>query len=478
MRPRLQALRDLFARYRAVFAHAWRHRREMDPPVRLPHEARFLPATLALQETPVHPAPRVAMGLILLFALLALLWAVFGHVDVVATAAGKIVPDSRSKVVQPQETGTIHAIHVRDGQVVRSGEPLIELDATVARADVERLRSEFNAAVLDAGRSRALLAALEAGQPPGLAALRDVLPPDLEPPRLEAEQRLVGGTYAAYASALDQLDAEVARREAERRATLAVVEKLRQTLPIVEQRARDYRDLMERRFVSRHGYLELEQARIEQERDLAAQREKLAEIAASRLEAEHQKARLVAETRREWLDRQQAAQERAASLAQELLKAESRDRLMLLAAPVDGRVQQLAVHTQGGVVTPAQPLMVIVPLDNPLEVEALVPNKDIGFVHAGQAVEIKVETFPFTKYGTLAGEVVDVSSDAIQDEKLGLVFAARVRLARDTLLVEGRTVRLSPGMAVTVEVKTGKRRLIEYFLGPLLRYADESLRER
>lgn len=121
MKLRLQALRDLFVRYRAVFAHAWRHRREMDPPARLPHEARFLPATLALQETPVHPAPRVAIGLILLFALLALLWAVFGHVDVVATAAGKIVPDSRSKVIQPQETGTIRAIHVRDGQVVQAG---------------------------------------------------------------------------------------------------------------------------------------------------------------------------------------------------------------------------------------------------------------------------------------------------------------------------------------------------------------------
>lgn len=355
---------------------------------------------------------------------------------------------------------------------------MIELDATTARADVERLRSDLLAALLERVRNRVLLAALEDGHPPARGQLLAALPQELDAVRLEAEYRLASGAYAAYESALDQLDAEIARREAERRATLALVDKLQQTLPIVEQRARDYRDLMERRFVSRHGYLELEQARIEQERDLAAQREKLAEIAASRLEAERQQARLVAETRREWLQGHQAAEERAAALAQEVVKAESRDRLMRLAAPVDGRVQQLAVHTLGGVVTPAQPLMVIVPLDNPLEVEARVPNKDIGFVHAGQVAEVKVETFPFTKYGTLAGELLDVSSDAIQDEKLGLVFAARVRLARDTLQVDGRTVRLSPGMAVTVEVKTGKRRLIEYFLGPLLTYADESLRER
>lgn len=478
MKLHLQALGDVLARYREVLRHAWRHRREMDAPARLPHEARFLPATLALQETPVHPAPRVAMGLILLFALLALLWAVFGHVDVVATASGKIIPDSRSKIVQPQETGTIVAIHVRDGQVVRAGERLIELDATMARADAERLRNDLLAARLEGVRAQILLSALEDGRMPAHGDLLVLLEDLMVPQRADAELRLILGTYTAHTSAVDQLDAEITRREAERRATTAMVEKLRQTLPIVEQRARDYRDLLERRFVSRHGYLELEQARIEQERDLAAQREKLAEIAASRVEAERQRDRVVAEVRREWLDRLQAAQERAAGLAQELLKAESRDRLMVLSAPVDGRVQQLAVHTQGGVVTPAQPLMVIVPLDNPLEVEALVPNKDIGFVHAGQVVEIKVETFPFTKYGTLAGEMMDVSSDAIQDEKLGLVFAARVRLARDTLMVEGREVRLSPGMAVTVEVKTGKRRLIEYFLGPLLTYADESLRER
>lgn len=478
MKLHLQALGDVLARYRAVLRRAWRHRREMDPPARLPHEVRFLPATLALQETPVHPAPRVAMGLILLFALLVLLWAVFGHVDVVATASGKIIPDSRSKIVQPQETGTIAAIHVRDGQVVATGERLIELDATVARAEAERLRNDLLAARLEAVRVQILLSALDKGRVPLREELLSLLDGVMAPDRADAEWRLVLGTYGAHTSAVDQLDAEIARREAERRATSAMVEKLHQTLPIVEQRARDYRDLLERRFVSRHGYLELEQARIEQERDLAAQREKLAEIAASRVEAERQRDRIVAEVRREWLDRLHVAYERAAGLAQELLKAESRDRLMVLSAPVSGRVQQLAVHTQGGVVTPAQPLMVIVPLDSPLEVEALVPNKDIGFVHAGQAVEIKVETFPFTKYGTMEGQMVDVSSDAIQDEKLGLVFAARVRLARDTLMVDGREVRLSPGMAVTVEVKTGKRRLIEYFLGPLLRYADESLRER
>lgn len=474
MGVRSAAWGDLLRRYVSVFLQAWRARREYAPVPRAAAERAFLPAGLALQETPPHPAPRVAMALILCFAVLALAWALFGHVDVVATATGRIIPDSRSKIVQPLEAGVVRLIHVKDGQFVRAGDLLLELDATVVEADVERLEGDLRAARREILRNELLLASLDTGRRPG----RDDLPPDLVDVRRETELALIEGRRAAFESALAQIDAEIVRREAERRATEALVDKLRHMQPIVQQRAEDYRGLLDKRFVSKHGYLELEQSRIELERDLVVQREKLAEIAASRVEAEQQKARLIAETRRDWLDRLRDADDRAEAIAQELVKARSRDRHMRLLAPSDGYVQQLAIHTVGGVVTPAQALMVVVPTDSPLEVEAFVPNKDIGFVRYGQAVEVKVETFAFTKYGTIEGEIVHLSSDAIQDERMGLVFGARVRLAQDHIDIDGRPVRLSPGMAVTVEVKTGKRRLIEYFLGPLLQYSNESLRER
>ena len=151
---------------------------------------------------------------------------------------------------------------------------------------------------------------------------------------------------------------------------------------------------------------------------------------------------------------------------------------MRLTAPVDGTVQQLAIHTVGGVVTPAQPLMTIVPSNSPIEVEAYLSNQDIGFVHQGQQVEVKIETFSFTKYGTVKGEVIAVSSDAIKDEKLGLVFSVRVQLNKNTIWVDGNNLHLSPGMAVTVEIKTMQRRVIEYFLDPLMKHSAESLHER
>lgn len=467
------AFADLFKRYARVFRHAWSQRKAIDTPDLHPHEAQFLPAALALRDTPVHPAPRIALWLIMAFALIALLWATFGRIDVVATAVGKIIPNDRTKVIQPMETAVVKAIHVRDGQEVKPGQLLIELDATSAAADSERLRNEALTAQLEAERAQALLSALEHGALPKLNALDGV-----GADRLLAEQSQATGQYQEYQARRLQLQAEITRRRAELQSTQEQVGKLEQTAPIARQRAQDYQKLVKENFISQHGYLEREQARIEQEQDLASSRSKVVEIRAALAEAQQQQATLAAETRRQLLDQLNLASQKAASLGQELIKAEQRSRLMHLTAPVAGTVQQLAVSTVGGVVTPAQPLMVIVPKENVLEVEAMLPNKDIGFVNPGQDAEVKVETFPFTKYGTLHGKITQVSSDAIQDEKLGLIYSTRVKLARDTLRVENKTVRLTPGMAVTVEVKTGTRRVIEYFLSPLMQATSESLRER
>lgn len=467
------AFADLFKRYAKIFRHAWSQRKETDTPDLQAHEAQFLPAALSLRDTPVHPAPRITLWLIMAFALIALLWTIFGRIDVVATAVGKIIPNDRTKVIQPMETAVVKAIHVRDGQAVKLGQLLIELDATSAAADSERLRNEALTAQLEALRAQALLTSLANGTPPRLQALDGV-----DAARLLAEQSQASGQYQEYQARQRQLRDEIIRRRAELQTTQEQVTKLEQTAPIARQRAQDYQKLVKENFISQHGYLEREQARIEQEQDLASSRSKVMEIRAALAEAQQQQATLAAETRRQLLDQHNLAAQKAASLEQEWVKADQRGRLMRMTAPVAGTVQQLAISTVGGVVTPAQPLMVIVPKENVLEVEAMLPNKDIGFVNPGQDAEVKVETFPFTKYGTLHGKITQVSSDAIQDEKLGLIYSTRVKLAKDTIQVENKTVRLTPGMAVTVEVKTGTRRVIEYFLSPLMQATSESLRER
>jgi hemolysin D len=471
--PRWGALGDLLNRYGAVWRHAWRERVQLEPQPRLPHEAQFLPAALELQETPVSPAPRVALWLLMAFALIAVLWALIGHMDVVAVAHGKIVPNDRTKVIQPLEAAVVKAIHVIDGQTVRAGEVLVELDTTSTAADKTRIGNDHLTARLQAARARALLAAIASGKPAVLPEVAEV-----DRMRLAHEQRVLEGQHAEFQARLARIEADIAQREAELRSTHEIVRKLEQTVPIARQRAQDFKDLVDQNFISKHGYLEKEQIRIEQEADLATQRSRLRELTAALEEARSQRKALVAETRRLALDTLNEAEQKATSHGQELVKARSRDQFMTLTAPVDGTVQQLAIHTVGGVVTPAQPLMMIVPKDNPIEVEAFVDNKDIGFVNPGQSAVVKVETFPFTRYGTIEAAVTSVSSDAVNDEKRGLIFPARVHLARATIPVENKTVNLSPGMAVTVEIKTSKRRVIEYFLSPLLQYKDESLRER
>jgi hemolysin D len=236
--------------------------------------------------------------------------------------------------------------------------------------------------------------------------------------------------------------------------------------------------MVKKNFISRHDYLEKEQARIEQEADLATQRSRVQELTASLQEAQSQRAEIIAAAKRLALDNLYEAEQKSITYQQELIKAQSRNRHMTITSPVDGTVQQLGVHTVGGVVTEAQQLMLIVPKDNPIEVEAYVENKDIGFVNPGQEAVVKVETFSFTKYGTIDATIISVSNDAVNDEKQGLIFPIQVKLAKPTILVESKEVRLSPGMAVSVEVKTAQRRVIEYFLAPLLQHKDESLRER
>lgn len=475
MSLKLNGFGALLGRYVEVTKLAWRQRRQMEHEPRKAHELQFLPAALALQETPVSPVPRVTMWLLIGFASIAIIWAVLGRIDVVATAQGKVVPNDRIKTMQPFETATVKRILVTDGQKVRMGEVLIELDGTVAHADAQRLHSELIAAELLIARNQAMLDFIEQRKnvsmivPDRVAASADAI---------RQAQRLFSGQIAEYQARIARIDAEIRRREAEMRSTTALVNKLQQIVPIARQRAEDFRQLAEKNFISRHGYLEREQVRIEQEADLANQQSRRREIEAALSEGLAQRKALIAETRRTILDEMHSADRQRSVLIQELVKADSRHGLMKITAPVDGTVQQLAVHTVGGVVTPAQPLMVIVPSDNPLEVEAFIENKDIGFIREGQEAELKVQTFLFTRYGTIPAKVVSISHDAIQDERLGLVYSARIRMERSTMLIDGTEIKLTPGMAVSVEIKTGTRRLIEYFLSPLLQHAGESMRER
>lgn len=465
----------LMHRYAASLGRAWKQRnRESDNPLNT--EWAFMAPALALQRRPLPVLPRLLQRLIIAVLLCAVAWAAFGQIDVVASATGKVVPSGRSKVVQPSETGVIRALHVRDGQRVMRGQVLIELDNGATAADVARLEGDLLSARIDAARASAIIASVEHSQSPHLPheALKGA-----DPSRRRAVQRWLDGQYLELRSQLDQADAEIARTGYELASLHVTIDALKQAVPIARELVQDYEQLLSEQAVAKHQYLQRKQEYLQQQRELDQAQARIQELAAAMQAATHRRASVLAQQRRAMLDLKHEAELRESGLVQELQKARLRHGLRTLTAPVDGTVQQLAVHTLGGVVTEAQTLMVVVPNDHPIEVEAFLANKDIGFVHPGQPAQVKVETFSYTRHGLAQGVVTSVSHDAIEDPQRGLVYAVRIGLDSPSLERPGYPpLALAPGMAVTAEITTRKRRLISYFLTPLEVMVRESLQER
>lgn len=429
-------------------------------------ETAFLPAALEIQETPPRPAGRAIIWIIVVFFVVTIVWASVGHVDIVAVAQGRIIPSGHSKVIQPLEIGTVSAIHVRDGQAVQAGDVLMELDASSAGADVARLEQELHMAEAELYRFSTLARWAE-----------DPATEDRPMPGAAVDHLLLS-QWREFQQRLTVLQRERDRQIAEQGSAQRQVDKLRNILPIVTSRAVDQKSLADQKLLPKQQYLETEQARLETYHDLQTHKGRVAELQVAVQELDARVAYTQSEFLRQAQERREEARRRVSGARQELVKAKARQKAQTIIAPVSGVVQQLAIHSVGAIVTPAQELMILVPAGETLEVEAMLENKDIGFVKVGQATEVKVDAFPFTKYGSISGQIVDLSNDAIPDETRGLVYKARVRLADSGLMVNGERVALSAGMAVNIEAKTGVRSLIEYFLSPLLRYRDESIKER
>ena len=461
----------------------------------------FLPAALEIMETPASPVGRATALCICAAAVLAIAWACLGRVDIIATAPGEIVPVGRSKTVQPPETAVVKAISVDDGAHVQAGQALVVLDTTQSEADVRRYRADLVQAELDAARLRGLRRAWTDDAAPAL-----VDPPaEAGTVQVEAAAAAMTAQAAEQAAKLASLEQQIAEKRAEGDEAAATLAKLQASLPWSEQLVALRRQLKDMQYGNKLDWITAEQRAVEMRHDLAVTATKQAEAQAARAALERQRAQAEAEYRKGVLADLVKAEAQANQARQELVKATERTRLLTLRAPIAGTVQQLAVHTKGGVVTPAQPVLVVVPDDPRLVVQARVDNQDVGFVKAGQEAEVKVETFPFTRYGLIHGTVLDVSRDAVaagegsagkpgsEGGKAGGTpakgdempprtdtggYVAHVALGRTEMMTKGGPVPLGPGMAVTAEIKTGRRSVISYLLLPLQRYASEGMRER
>ena len=456
-------------------------------------EREFLPAALEILETPPSPAGRMIAGTIIAFVTSALLWACFSSVDIIATASGKVVPTGGTKLIQPLESGVVRTIAVRDGQRVKAGEVLVEIDATITKAEYDKLQRERIEAELEAAR---LKAALDLSSD---SAVTFAPPEDVSEMQIARAKDLLCSQLAEIRAKLSSLDQQGAQQRGNLAAVQSTIIKLNETLPYLRKRADALDSLKDNG--SKLEYFSAKQDLIEHEQELQVQEGRLKEAQAAVASLQSQRLQSEAEYKHKILYDQTQAEQKAADLAAQLIEASKKYNLQTLTSPVDGTVQQLALHTKGGVVTPAQVLMAVVPAGSQLEIEAEISNQDIGFVHTGLEAAIKIDTFNYTKYGLLHGRILWVSEDALVHDKAAekaqegkqamgaenessepkgkeLVYQARIALDQTQIQIDDRLVNLGPGMAVTAEIKTGSRRIIEYLLSPIRKHAHQSLRER
>ena len=427
----------------------------------------FLPAALEIQQAPPVKWTRSLLWIIMALLTASVLWACWAQIDIIATAQGKLVPSGQVKVIQPLETGVVKTIFVKEGQQVKQGDKLIALDGTSSQADSDRLQNEWQGLTNDLARQQVFLTQLKHNKRQQASSTLPL-----------AQQLLLASRWNEYQAKLDSYQSDIVKLKAQKKATQINIRRLEKTVPLIIERVQSLEKLLANSLVARDQYLELKQQGIEQTESLNLERANLEQINATILSAQQNMHAYQAETRSTALENVNQLTRQAQSTKQELTKAKRLTKLRILTAPVNGVITELAIATIGGVVTPAQELLKIVPQGQRLEVEAGLFNKDIGFVHIGQTAEIKIDSFPFTKYGVIDSQVTDISADAIEDERLGLLFPLTASLAKEQILVNGKWINLQAGMSVTVEVKTGKRRLIEFLLAPLLRGVKEGARER
>jgi hemolysin D len=446
-----------------------RERRRVFVPSR---ESDFLPAALEVAERPVSPTARALTWVLLIGLLLTILWTVFGRVDVVATAPGSLIPTGNIKLVQSPGTGVVRAIYVRNGDLVRKGQPLLDLDPTIVGADLAAAQKALAAAELDIARNSAIANALSG------RGLHFTAPAGTPPQIADTQHRLIAAQLAEIEATAASLANARSSARADANAARANVARLSDTVPILDRQIERMNRLDAKGYAPGQRMLELERQRRGEagDRDVALAQIDRGMAEARKLDDQIQQTR--EQARRTALTDLAKAEADAILRREEVTKASQMNRFQRLVAPVDGTVQSLEAHTVGGVVEAAKPLMTVVPTRGGLEAEVRILNKDVGFIRVGQEAAVKLEAFPFTRYGAIPGRVRSISRDAVQDKDLGLIYIATVALDRSHIDADGRRVQLAPGLAATVDVKTGTRRIISYLLSPLQTSIAQAGREK
>lgn len=462
-------------------------------------DQEFLPAAISILETPPSPVHIAMLRVICALVALAIAWMYFGHIDILAIAQGKVQPSGRVKTIQPLEPGRVTLINVRNGQHVTVGETLVELDPAEAIADERSSSTSYFAFRAESLRRKASLASISRLSSEQIPKIEwpDFIPQNIR----DRENRVLIGDLDQIKSAVQSFDAQINQKERELTRLENQIHSQEMLIDTLKQRVNMRKALFARGSTSKAAVIDSMESLQTQETTLAGQRGQLEETRAAIIVLQKDRKKTIDTFVAENQQKLSESERQADELEQKTVKAHVKTGHMTLTAPISGIVLGLTITTKNQVLQSGEEIMRIVPDDTSLEIEAYVENKDIGFVKVGQEAIIKVESFPFTRFGTIDGVVTHVSHDAIpepdattaegmpakskKDTFLGgaqrtqnLVFQVLLKTKQDYMPVEGVKIPLNSGMAVTAEIKTGKRRIIEYIFSPLVEVASRAMKER
>jgi len=435
-------------------------------------ELAFLPAALEIVETPASPAARTTAFVLTMLIASALAWSCLAHLDVVAVAEGKVIPIGQVKLVQPLEPGTVRALHVDEGDHVTAGQVLIEIDPTEQKANLEQARYDRLQALFDAESARVLLT--------GDLSAEFQVPPGADSVLAEAVKQQTRDGLAKYLASMASFESQVEEKRAAEQGAGAQIDKNEDSRPILEERYQGMKELNDKGFAQATNWIKARQDLLDSTAEIESLKQKQIQTEAEIKSLENKRAETDTAFRADASDKRLKALQKVVQLEQQISKETMREDKRKLVAPVSGTVLGLKANTIGGVVTAADTLMTIVPDDTVVEIEGQLQNMDIGFVKEGMPVEIKLETFPFTRYGTVPATVRRIGRDSVKpqtaanpsngtpkdgkDAGTELTYPVRIALMRATITVEGRPQLITPGMKAVAEIKTHQRRVISYLM--------------
>lgn len=435
-------------------------------------ETEFLPAILEVTETPPSPVGRLVMWSILALLAAGIIWAFVGHINEVAVAHGKVIPAGQVKTIQVKNKGVIKEIRVKDGDTVKEGDVLVVLDPTSAGADYDNLKKRAAYYKLDIARLNAEL------EDKSFAPEAD---PDLESHDLEAERALYQSRTGQHRAEREAAQMTIEQKVAALRSEQTTYDKFAGGLAIAQEKESRLTELVQENAIAEFQLLDQQSQRLQYEKSTQSQADIVTKAQAEVAEAQQKLANVDAAYKKDVMTALVDARKQYYSIEEEIKKADENNRLATVVAPCDGRVYNLAVHTEGGVVSDGQGLMMIVPDDVPLEFEVYADNKDIGFIKEGQEAEVKVDTFNFQKFGVVKAAVDEISADAVDDQKdveRNKKYRLTMKITDDNINIFGQKADLTPGMSVNAEIKIREKRIIDFFMDPFRRYTSEALRER